>query len=159
MKFLRKAALLFKSAASEWSNDKAPRLGASLSYYTIFSLAPVLLLVVAVAGLALGAQAAQGKIVAQLSGLLGTEAAAAVQTILEKASHHGRGVIATVIGVATLIVGATGVMIELQDALNTVWKVVREAGSWLQREDHPGSACSPSGSSWASVSCCSCRWS
>ena len=132
MKFLRNAALLFKSAASEWSNDKAPRLGASLSYYTIFSLAPVLLMVIAVAGLALGAQAAQGKIVAQLSGLLGAEAAQAIQTILEKASHHGRGVVATVVGFATLIVGATGVMIELQDALNTVWKVVAKPGRGLK---------------------------
>jgi membrane protein len=132
MRFLRNAARLFKSAANEWNNDKAPRLGASLSYYTIFSLAPVLLMVVAVAGLALGAQAAQGKIVAQLSGLLGTEAAQAIQTILEKASHHGHGVVATIVGFATLIVGATGVMIELQDALNTVWKVVPRPGRGLK---------------------------
>src|SRR4051812_6948226 len=106
MRFFRNAARLFKCAAREWSNDKAPRLGASLSYYTVFSLAPVLLLVVAVAGLALGARAAQGKIVAQLSGLLGAEAAQAVQTILEKAGHRGQGVVATVIGFVTLIVGA-----------------------------------------------------
>ena len=132
MKLIRKAALLFKSAAREWSNDKAPRLGASLSYYTIFSLAPVLLMVVAVAGLALGPEAAQGKIVAQLSGLLGVEAAKAIQTMLEKASPHGRGIVATVIGFVTLIVGATGVMIELQDALNTVWKVVPKPGRGIK---------------------------
>ena len=132
MKVIRKAALLFKSAALEWSNDKAPRLGASLSYYTIFSLAPVLLMVVAVAGLALGPQAAQGKIVGQLSGLLGVEAAKAIQTMLEKASPHGRGIVATVIGFVTLIVGATGVMIELQDALNTVWKVVPKPGRGIK---------------------------
>jgi membrane protein len=132
MKFLRNAARLLKSAANEWNNDKAPRLGASLSYYTIFSLAPVLLMVVAVAGLALGAQAAQGKIVAQLAGLLGVEAAQAIQTILEKAGHHGHGVVATIVGFATLIVGATGVMIELQDALNTVWKVVAKPGRGLK---------------------------
>jgi membrane protein len=132
MKFLRKAARLFKSAAIEWNNDNAPRLGASLSYYTIFSLAPVLLMVIAVASLALGAQAAQGRIVAQLSGLLGADAAKAVQTMLEHASRHGGGVLATVIGSVTLLVGATGVMIELQDALNTVWKVIAKPGRGLR---------------------------
>ncbi len=120
-----------KSAGLEWSNDNAPRLAASLSYYTIFSLAPVLLMVIAVASLALGATAAQGKI-AQLSGLLGVDAAKAIQTMLEKASHHGGGTIATVVGFVTLIVGATGVMIELQDALNTVWKVVAKPGRGIR---------------------------
>jgi membrane protein len=132
MKFLRNAARLFKSAAKEWSNDKAPRLGASLSYYTIFSLAPVLLLVIAVAGMVLGPQAAQGKIVDQLSGLLGPDAAKAIQTMLEKASQRKGGIVATAIGFVTLIVGATGVMIELQDALNTVWKVVAKPGRGLK---------------------------
>jgi membrane protein len=132
MKFLRKAARLFKSAAVEWNNDNAPRLGASLSYYTIFSLAPVLLMVIAVASLVLGAKAAQGKIVEQLSGLLGADAAKAIQTMLQQASRRGGGVLATVIGFVTLIVGATGVMIELQDALNTVWKVVVKPGRGLK---------------------------
>jgi membrane protein len=132
VKFLRKGWRLLREAGSEWSNDKAPRLGASLSYYTIFSLAPVLLLVIAVAGLALGTQAAQGKIVDQLSGLLGADAAKAIQTMLEKASQRGSGIVATVIGFVTLIVGATGVMIELQDALNTVWKVVPKPGRGLK---------------------------
>jgi membrane protein len=132
MKLLRKVARLLKSAGIEWSNDNAPRLGASLSYYTIFSLAPVLLMVISVASLALGAKAAQGKIVAQLSGLLGDEAAKAIQAMLEKASLHGGGVLATIIGFVTLIVGATGVMVELQDALNTVWKVVAKPGRGLK---------------------------
>ena len=124
MKKLKNIARLFKVSATEWSNDKAPRLGASLSYYTIFSLAPVLLLVIAVAGMVLGRDAAQGKIVEQLQGLLGADAAKAIQTMLEKANQHGKGIVATVVGAVTLIVGATGVMIELQDALNTVWKVI-----------------------------------
>jgi membrane protein len=132
MKFLRNAVHLLKASAREWSNDNAPRLGASLSYYTIFSLAPVLLLVIAVAGLALGPAAAQGKIVDQLSGLLGPDAAKVIQTMLEKASNRGGGIVATVVGFATLIVGATGVMIELQDALNTVWKVVAKPGRGLK---------------------------
>jgi len=124
MKKLKSIGRLFKVSATEWSNDKAARLGASLSYYTIFSLAPVLLLVIAVAGMVLGRDAAQGKIVEQLQGLLGVDAAKAIQTMLEKAGQHGKGIIATVVGGVTLIVGATGVMIELQDALNTVWKVI-----------------------------------
>jgi len=91
-----------------------------------------LLLVVAVAGLALGREAAQGKIVEQLSGLVGTEAAAAIQAILTKANHKGGGIVATIVGIATLIVGATGVLIELQDALNTVWKVVPKPGRGIK---------------------------
>jgi membrane protein len=132
MKLLRRAGRLLKTAAVEWSNDKAPRLGASLSYYTIFSLAPLLLVVVAVAGLALGREAAQGKIVGQLSGLLGTDAALAIEGILQKAGAHGHGIVATCVGLATLLVGATGVMIELQDALNVVWKVVPKPGRGLK---------------------------
>ncbi len=120
---------LVKEAASDWSADKAPRMGAALSYYTIFSLAPVLLLVIAVAGLVLGQQAAQGKIVEQFSGLLGTDAAKVIETMLQKVSDRGHGILATVIGFATLIVGATGVMVELQDALNT------ESGRWCPSLD------------------------
>jgi membrane protein len=132
MKFLKNAARLLKLSASEWSNDKAARLGASLSYYTIFSLAPVLLLAVAVAGMVLGRDAAQGKIVEQLAGLMGADAAKAIQTMLEKASHKGGGIVATVIGFLTLVVGATGVMIELQDSLNAVWKVVPKPGRGIR---------------------------
>lgn len=91
-------------------------------------MAPVLLLVIAVAGLVLGNKAAEGRIVAELSGLLGSAAAEAIQTMLEKAGQRSSGVIATIVGFVTLIVGATGVMIELQDALNTVWKVVAKPG-------------------------------
>ena len=132
MKFIKNALRLFKTAGAEWSNDKAARLGASLSYYTIFSIAPLLLLVIAVAGLVLGTQAAQGKIVEQLGGLLGPDAAKAIQTMIEKASQRGSGIIATVIGFVTLIVGATGVLIELQDSLNTVWKVVPKPGRGIK---------------------------
>jgi membrane protein len=119
---------LIKESFKEWSADKAPRLGAALSYYTVFSLAPVLLVVIAVAGLVLGPEAAQGKIVEQLGGLLGEDAARIVQTMLVNANKQGDGVLATVIGVGTLLIGATGVMVELQAALNTVWKVIPKPG-------------------------------
>jgi membrane protein len=131
-KFFKSAFGLLRRAGEEWSNDKAPRLGASLSYYTIFALAPVLLLVIAVAGLVLGTKAAEGRIVEQLSGLLGVQAADAIQTMLQKASQRGSGIVATIVGFATLIVGATGVMIELQDSLNTVWKVVAKPGRGIK---------------------------
>jgi membrane protein len=122
-----------KQAFSEWSSDKCPRLGAALSYYTVFSLAPVLILVIAVAGIFLGREAAQGKIVEQLAGLLGLEASKMVQAAILKAGQTDGGLRASVIGVVTLLVGATGVMVELQDALNTVWKVLPKPGGGVKR--------------------------
>jgi membrane protein len=119
--------------AKEWSNDKAARLGAALSYYTVFSLAPVLILVISVAGLVFGKDAAQGRLVGQLQGLLGSEGAAVVQTMLAKASKPSSGIISAVIGFVTLLVGATGVLIELQDALNTVWKVAVKPGGGIKQ--------------------------
>jgi membrane protein len=132
MRFVERVWRVLKTSAQEWSNDKAPRLGASLSYYTIFSLAPLLVIAIAVAGLLFGHEAAQGKIVDQLAGLMGADAAKAVQTMVQQSSRHGGGVVASVVGVVTLLVGATGVVIELQDALNVVWKVVPKPGRGLK---------------------------
>jgi membrane protein len=132
MKFFKIAWQLLKQTFSEWLNDKAPRLGAALSYYTIFSLAPVLILVISIAGLAFGKDAAQGRIVSELQGMLGSQGAAVVQTMLQKASHPGTGIISTVIGLVTLLIGATGVLIELQDALNTIWKVAAKPGGGIK---------------------------
>jgi membrane protein len=140
MNKLKSIARLFKVSATEWSNDKASRLGAALSYYTIFSLAPVLLLVIAVAGMALGREAAQGKIVEQLQGLLGADAAKAIQTMLEKASQHGKGIIATVVGLLSTRSG--------RSSRNPV--AASRASS--------ATACCRSGSCSASASCCSSRW-
>ncbi len=106
-------------------------MGAALSYYTIFSLAPVLLMAIAVAGLVFGTRAAEGKIVEQFGGMLGLEAANVIQTMLQKVSNRGSGILATVVGAVTLLVGATGVLVELQDALNTIWKVVARPGLGL----------------------------
>jgi membrane protein len=132
VKLLRDAWVLLKETFSEWSNDKAPRLGAALSYYTIFALAPLLIVVIAVAGLIFGRDAAEGRLLGQMSGLLGEDAARALQAMVAKAGLHGGGVLATVIGVVTLGVGATGVVIELQDALNTVWKVIPKPGRGIR---------------------------
>jgi membrane protein len=132
VKLFKNALGLVKDTFKEWSNDKAPRLGAALSYYTIFSLAPLLLLVIAVAGLAFGREAAEGRIVGELSGLIGADAAEALQGMIEKAGDRKGGVLATVIGGLTLLLGATGVLVELQDALNTVWKVIPKPGRGLR---------------------------
>jgi membrane protein len=124
---------ILKQTFSEWNSDNAPRLGAALSYYTVFSLAPVLILVIAVLGLFLGRDAAQGKIVGSLGGLIGAEAATVMQSAIAKAGEHHSGLIASVVGLVTLLVGATGVMIELQSALNTVWKVMPKPGAGVKR--------------------------
>jgi membrane protein len=130
-RFFKSAWPILKQTFSEWNTDNAPRLGAALSYYTVFALAPVLILVIAVAGAFLGRDAAQGKIVAQLSGLMGAESAKFVQEAIAKSSRSSNGLMASIIGLITLMVGASGVMIELQDALNTVWKVLPKPGSGM----------------------------
>jgi membrane protein len=132
VKIFRNAWALIKQTFTEWSNDKAPRLGAALSYYTIFALAPLLLVVIAVAGLVFGREAAQGQLLAQISGIVGTDAGQAIQTMIAKAGARSGGVLATVVGIVTLGLGATGVVIELQDALNTVWKVIPKPGRGIK---------------------------
>jgi len=123
MRFFKTAWTLIKQTFSEWSADKGGRLGAALSYYTVFSLAPLLLLVISVAGLAFGRAAAEGRIFDQLAGVVGAEPARLIQAAVAKASQTKGGILGTVAGVAILLAGATGVVVELQDALDTVWKV------------------------------------
>jgi membrane protein len=116
------------SAARAWWDDDALRLGASLAYYTLFAIAPVLLVATAIAGMAFGAEAVRGEIVGQLDGLLGREGARAVQGLLEGASQRRAGIIATVLGSITFVVAATGAFLELQVALNTIWRVEVKPG-------------------------------
>src|SRR6185369_8006178 len=97
---------ILKQTVSEFSEDKVPRLGAALAYYTIFSLAPLLLIAIAIAGLVFGQEAAQGKIFEQLRGVLGPRASAGVQEMVKNAAKPKSGTIATVIGIVTLILGA-----------------------------------------------------
>lgn len=119
---------LFKEAFRAFSEDNASRLGAALAYYTIFSLAPLLLIAIAVAGWALGPEAAAGHISAELEGLLGPDAASAVETMVASAGETPGGVVAGVIGVLALIFGATNAFLQLQSALNTIWDVEAPAG-------------------------------
>ena len=103
--------------------DDALSRGASIAYYTLFSIAPVLLLVVAIAGLAFGREAAQGAIVAQLSSLMGRDTAVALQAMIESAGNRATGTLATIIGLVAMAVAITGVFSEVQSALNAIWKV------------------------------------
>jgi membrane protein len=112
---------LLKDSVSAWIDDYAPSMGAAISYYTVFSIAPLLLIVIAVAGLVLGQDAASGQIFAQLQGLLGDAGAAAIEGMVESASLSGKSFFATAVGVITLIIGATTVFGELQSALDRIW--------------------------------------
>jgi len=119
---------LLKKTFDEWNEDKAPRLGAALSFYTVFSLAPLLIIVIAIAGLAFGQQAAQDKIDEQIRGLVGAQGADLIQTMIENARKPQEGILATVIGFATLLLGGLGAFGQLQDALNTIWEVTPKPG-------------------------------
>ncbi|TFZ07923.1 YihY/virulence factor BrkB family protein [Ramlibacter humi] len=106
-----------------WSNDYAPSMGAAISYYTVFSLAPLLVIVIAIAGAVFGREAVQGVVSAQLSGLVGTQGAEMVQNLVASASDTSRGLVAGLISIGVLVVGATTVFAELQSALDRIWKV------------------------------------
>jgi membrane protein len=118
-----------KTVFADWWEDNAPRLGAALAYYTLFALAPLLIIAVAVAGLIFGQQAAQGHVMAQIEGLMGHNGATAVQGMLEGARKPTSGIIASVFGLFTLLLGATGLFGELQAALNTIWEVPDRPGN------------------------------
>jgi membrane protein len=123
---------LLKTTFLEWSRDKVPRMGAALAYYTIFSLAPLLVIAIAIAGFVFGREAVEGRITYEIQGLIGSESARAVQTMIQSAHKPAHGVIATIFGVVILLIGASGVFTEMQDALNTIWKVdtTSKTGVW-----------------------------
>jgi membrane protein len=117
------AALLLKSIFSECITDNVQRMSAALAYYTIFSLAPLLVIAIAIAGLAFGEKAAQGGIVGEIQELIGQDGAKAVQTMIQSAYKPAHSVIASGIGVVILLFGATGAFSEVYDALNIIWDV------------------------------------
>ena len=120
-------------ALSGWWNDNVPHLGAALSYYTLFSLAPILIVAIAIAGFAFGSEAVQGGVVDQIDGLVGHKGALAVQAMLQGVSKPSSSIPATIIGGITFFIGATGAFLELQTALNTIWRVKPKAsGSWFR---------------------------
>ena len=124
---------LIKKSVSSWSDDYAPSMGAALAYYTIFSIAPLLLIVISIAGLVYGEDAARGAIFAQISGLVGAEGATAIQGLLKSVNKPSESIFATVVGIVTLLIGATTVFGELQDALNRIWRapaLTEQGGLW-----------------------------
>jgi len=124
--------VLTKAAAASWVDDYAQSMGAALAYYTMFSIAPLLLIVISVAGLLFGVEAARGEIVGQLRGLMGPQGAAAVQGLLESVSKPTESITAMIIGGILLLVGATSVFAELQDALDRIWRAPKrhKNGLW-----------------------------
>jgi membrane protein len=124
---------LSKESVSAWSSDYAPSMGAALAFYFMFSLAPMLIIVIAVAGVVFGEEAARAELLSRIGDMAGEEAAVAVKGILREASRPGRGLVAMVFGIAAMAVGATTVFAELQSALNRVWQVPDSpsGGIWL----------------------------
>jgi membrane protein len=111
------------TATTAWYNDGGPRMGASIAFYSIFALAPLLLIAISIAGAVFGEEAARGQIMQQISALIGEEAAKGVQNVVEAASRqHGSGVAASLVGFATLLLGASGVFVEMKNAFDVMWK-------------------------------------
>jgi membrane protein len=130
---LRALGELLKAAAVNWVDDHAQSMGAALAFYTIFSIAPLLLIVISVAGFFFGEEAARGEIYGQLQGLLGTRGALAVQGLLESASRSKDSTLTAVLGLLFLYIGATSVFAELQDALGRIWRAPqrpKSSGLW-----------------------------
>jgi membrane protein len=117
---------LVKLSYREWQQDRASRLSAALAYYTIFSLAPVLIIVIAVTGLFWQQQAVHEQLMSQIQGLVGVEGAKFISNMLTSASNPARGITATILGIITLIFGALGVFNELHNSLNIIWNVKEE---------------------------------
>jgi membrane protein len=122
MRFVRRSWQLVRASAQAWNDDYAASMGAALAYYTTFSLAPLLIIVIAVAGLVFGREAARGEIAAQLSGLVGVDGARTVQELLKSASRPSHSLLASLIGLITLLLGATSVFVELQSDLDRIWR-------------------------------------
>jgi membrane protein len=123
-----------KQTASDWVEDDASRLAASLAFYTLLSLAPLVIIAVSIAGLVLGTDAARGRIAAELSSVVGANAAAGIQAVVASARSQTSGTLGAIIGVITLFIGASGVFGELQFALNSIWEVRARRGRGLLGE-------------------------
>ncbi len=124
---------LIRQSVGAWVDDYAPSMGAALAYYTLFSIAPLLIIAIAMAGLIFGQEAARGEIVTQIQGLIGREGAIAVQGLLKSANEPAQNIFATVVSIITLVIGATTVFAELQSDLDRIWRVPAPAkvnGIW-----------------------------
>ncbi len=123
MRLLKALPRVFRQASIEWINDNGPRLGAAVAFYTLLSLAPVIVIAVAVAAAFYGQAAAEGRFAAEIGGVVGPEVARTVQEIIRGAYQPRTGMFATLLGLATLAFGASSIFVELHDAMNTIWHV------------------------------------
>lgn len=124
---------ILKQTFKEWQEDKVPLWAAALAYYTAFSLAPLLVIAIAIAGAVFGQEAARGEIVGQIQGLVGKQGAEAIQSMLQNTQQPGSGgIVATVAGIGALLLGASGVFGQLQEALNAIWKVEPKPGRGIK---------------------------
>ncbi|MGB6170056.1 MAG: YihY/virulence factor BrkB family protein, partial [Geitlerinemataceae cyanobacterium] len=123
---------LIKQSFKEWQEDKVSQLAAALAYYTVFSLTPLLVLAIAIAGAVFGEEAARGEIVGQIQGLVGKSGAEAIETALNNANKPEISNIASVISIVVLLFGASGVFAQLQEALNAVWNVRAKPNSGVK---------------------------
>lgn len=135
-KTLARIWAIFVQAGMEWLNDECPRYAASLSFYTVFSLAPLLVIVVAIVGLAFGSGAAHAGIVSQVEELAGPQMGRLVNQLLTAAARPAEGTFAALVALTTLVIGSTGVLVELRRALDSIWgnaPAAQGAGNWLER--------------------------
>jgi membrane protein len=133
MRKLRLYLSIVKKAFLAFIDDNGMKLSASLSYYTIFALCPILIIIMSLAGVFFGKDAVQGKIYGQIQGLVGSDAALQVQQIITNIEHTGYGTGAAIAGIALLVVGATGVFTEIQDSINYIWSVkAKPQKGWLK---------------------------
>jgi membrane protein len=124
---------LVKDTFSGWSKHNAQRLGASLAFYTLLSLAPLVIIAVSIAGLMFGQEAAQGQLTAQVSALMGEEGGKAVQELIANASRPSTGIVSAIMGILVLLYGATGVFSELRASLDILWDATPPKTNWLQQ--------------------------
>lgn len=114
---------LLKQTFAAWNEDKAPRLGAALAYYTVFSIAPFLIVILAIAGIVFDQGQARTALIEQINATMGKSGGEFIGSMLDNANHRGSGIVATIVGLVTLLLGAGGLFGQLQDALNTIWGV------------------------------------
>lgn len=119
---------LTKETASDWSDDNATRLAAALAFYTVLSIAPLLVLAIAIVSLVFGEDAARGQVASELAGIVGPQAGEGIQTVIQHADSPSGGAIGSIVSVVVLLFGASGVFGELQAALNTIWEVKPKPG-------------------------------
>src|SRR5690606_34304716 len=133
MKKLKTFFTVLKKAAGSFGEDNVFKMSASLSYYTVFSLGPLLVIIISLAGIFYGRDAVEGKLYGQLQGLVGSDAALQIQEIIKNVQGEQQGWIGAIIGIGVLIIGATTVFTEMQDSINRIWSVkAKPKKGWLK---------------------------